>query len=212
MPSGSWSRIVRDQEVEQRALGGRLDRRAEDDQLDLADGRELRPEPLDELARASPARSCPAGPGSRPRPSASPGMTLYLMPGVDDVRADRVAQRAPAAARAYIGSQATAIAASARPGSSPDSPSRMRAASAGSSAAASSRKRAMTGVTRVGPGTARRVDDGGGQDRGVVLARHRAVAPRPADGDPVGGEALLGDLDRVEAAGRRSSSRRRRTR
>ena len=53
-------------------------------------------------------------------------------------------------------------------------------------------------VRRVGPGPARRRDDLGGQDGGVVLAWHGAVAPRPADGDPVGGVALLGDLDRVE--------------
>ena len=86
---------------------------------------------------------------------ASPGMTLYLMPEctTSGLTVSRTSARR---ARAYIGSQATAIAASARPGSSPDSPSRMRAASAGSSAAASRRKRAMTGVRRVGPGLARR--------------------------------------------------------
>ena len=68
----------------------------------------------------------------------------------------------------------------------------------------------MTGVIRVGPGTGQALDDGRGEDGGVVLARHRAVAPRPADGDPVGGEALLGDLDRVEPpAGDRRSTRRR---
>ena len=58
----------------------------------------------------------------------------------------------------------------------------------------------MTGVTRIGPGTARRSTIRGGQDRGVVVARHRAVAPRAADVDPVRREALLGDLDRVEPA------------
>ena len=70
----------------------------------------------------------------------------------------------------------------------------------------------MTGVIRVGPGTRQPLDDRGGQDRGVVLAGHRAVAPRPADRDPVGGEALLGDLDRVEAAPADGRPRRRRTR
>ena len=58
----------------------------------------------------------------------------------------------------------------------------------------------MTGVMRVGPGHGQPLDDGRGEDRGVVLAGHRAVAPRAADGDAVRGEALLGDLDRVEPA------------
>ena len=56
----------------------------------------------------------------------------------------------------------------------------------------------MTGVIRIGPGAASRAMTLGGEDRRVVLARHRAVAPRPMDVDPVRGEALLGDLDRVE--------------
>ncbi len=41
--------------------------------------------------------------------------------------------------------------------------------------------------------------DRGGPDRGVVRSRHRAVAPRATDRDPVDGEALLGHLDGVEA-------------
>ena len=43
----------------------------------------------------------------------------------------------------------------------------------------------MTGVRRIGPGTARRLIDPRGEDRRVVGARHRAVAPRAVDGDPV---------------------------
>ena len=70
----------------------------------------------------------------------------------------------------------------------------------------------MTGVMRVGPGVASRVDDRRREDRRVVVARHRAVAPRPADVDAVGGVALLGDLDRIEAAAGDRSPRRRRTR
>ena len=57
----------------------------------------------------------------------------------------------------------------------------------------------MTGVTRRGPGVASRAIDLGGHDRRVVRTGHGAMAPRAADGDPVGGIALLGDLDRVQA-------------
>ncbi len=60
---------------------------------------------------------------------------------------------------------------------------------------------------RAGHGQA--LDDGRREDRGVVVARHGAVAPRPADRDAIGGEALLGDLDRVEPApgdGRRDAA------
>ena len=40
----------------------------------------------------------------------------------------------------------------------------------------------------------------GGQEHGVVGPGHRAVAPCPMEGEPIGGDALLGDLDGVEAA------------
>ena len=43
-------------------------------------------------------------------------------------------------------------------------------------------------------------DDLGGEDRGIVVARHRAVAPGPSNRDPVSDQALLGNLDRVEPA------------
>ena len=126
-------------------------------------------------------------------------MTLYLIPAWI-TSGLIVSRRSARRARAYIGSQAAASAASARDRSSPVSARSRAAASGGRAAAASSMKRAMTGVMRVGPGTASRCDDGRGHDRRVVVARHRAVAPRAADRDPIGREALLGDLDRVEPA------------
>ena len=60
----------------------------------------------------------------------------------------------------------------------------------------------MTGVMRIGPGTARRSIGPRGEDRGVVVARHGAVAPGPGDVDAVRREALLGDLDRVQPPAR----------
>ena len=74
---------------------------------------------------------------------------------VDDVRAERVAEQ---------GAQGTGVHRVAgrverrfrASGSSPASASSIVPASSGRAAAASSRKRAMTGVIRVGPGTARR--------------------------------------------------------
>ena len=49
MPSGSWSRIVAAEQVVQLALGGRLDGRAPDDQLDPGGSGEVRAHPLDDL-------------------------------------------------------------------------------------------------------------------------------------------------------------------
>ena len=127
-------------------------------------------------------------------------MTLYLTPAwmtsglmrVADQRPERPA-RTSASQRAREGGLAAARVVVA------DRPSERGRHRAAARAASSSRKRRMTGVTRGSPGAARRRIDLGGHDGGVVVARHRAVAPRAADVDPVDLEALLGDLDRVEA-------------
>ena len=87
--------------------------------------------------------------------TASPGMTLYLNPAW--TTSGLIVSRSSArTARAYIGSQATERAASARFESSPDRARSTSAASDGNSDAARSRARAITGVIRIGPGTARR--------------------------------------------------------
>ena len=137
------------------------------------------------------------------------GDDVVLDAGVDDVRADRVAEQRPEGPRVHrvagrregrLGAPRVVARRGAR---------RIAAASAGSSAAARSRKRAITGVRRIGPGTARRSM--------TAAARTAALSSRgiepwphvPRIGDPVGGEALLGDLDRVEPAagdGRRDAA------
>ncbi len=71
---------------------------------------------------------------------------------------------------------------------------------------AASRKRAMTGVRRTGPGSASRATIAAARDGRVVVARHRAVAPRPVDVDAIGarspsprpgsGRAAAGDRHR----------------
>ena len=104
-------------------------------------------------------------------------------------------------ARAYIGShrrsiEASAVAASGRPRRARAG---RRPVAAGRASAAASRNRCHD---RREPDRARRRRAGStiraASTAALSLARHRAVAPRPRDVDPVRREALLGDLDRVE--------------
>ena len=94
MPVGIVIPDRRDEQVEERPVGRRLDRGAEDDQLDVTGGRELGPEPLDELGAHRRL--------GRPRQDAAVDLDdgvarddVVLDPGMDDVRADRVAQQRP---------------------------------------------------------------------------------------------------------------------
>ena len=133
---------------------------------------------------------------------ASPGMTLYFTPAWMIVGLT-VSRRSARTTRACIGSQRASSAASPSRGSSLARARRSRACSRVELLGdAASRNVSITGVGRGGPWTARRVTAVAGPDRGVVVARHRAVAPRPVDGQPVDRVALLGDADRVEARAR----------
>ena len=196
MPSGSWSRIVATSRSKSGPSAGASTGAPEDDQLDVAGGGQLGPEALDQLGAHRRL--------GRPRQDAAvdldhgvAGDDVVLEPGVDDVRADRVAQQRPDGARVHrvAGHREGRLGA-------PGIVARQGAQDLGRLGRQFGRGE-IEGAChhRRHPDRARdreARDDRGGQHRGVVLARHRAVAPRPADGDPVGGEALLGDLDRVE--------------
>ena len=123
------------------------------------------------------------------------------MPGRDDVRADRVAEQRPqrprirrVADRLERRVRADRIVAEERP----------------QHAGVIGREHLRRGGHEPGhhrrhadrSGHGQSPDDGRRQHGRVVRARHRAVPPGPADGDPVGGVALLRDLDRVQADAR----------
>ena len=128
--------------------------------------------------------------------TASPGMTLCLIPARMTLGLI-VSRRSAFATRGFIGSQSASTAASARRGSGPVRASITRAID-GAAVRTAAKKRSITGVRRGGPGSAIRSTIAGRPDRGVVVPRHRAVAPGPVDGEPVVDEALLRDPDRVE--------------
>ncbi len=131
--------------------------------------------------------------------TASPGMTLYLIPAWI-VPGLMVSRRSARTARAYMSSHSRLTAASARRGSSSEI-ARARAAASGGRAASIPSSRARIGaVMRGSPGEARRRIASAARTIALSSRGHRAVAPRAVDRDPVGLAALLGGHDRVEAA------------
>ena len=200
IPSGSWSRTVAVEDVVERV---RRPARRPAARRSRGRCRTRPPAPARSARRPSSRIASSVVPGSTRQSIstvASPGMTLYFTPAwmmfgltVSRRRARIDAGRHRLAERVERGLRESGIVA----GERAQDPGRLRRRGC-------RRRRGRTppssAVSRGGPWTASRADDLGGEHGGVVVARHRAVAPRPADGDPVDGIALLGDADRVEAA------------
>ena len=124
---------------------------------------------------------------------------VVLDAGLDDVRAERVADQGPQSARIHRVAQPVDRAVR-----------RVRVELTARDRA--QRRGCIAGECRGGgleepdhhrrhpdrPGHGQSYDDVGGEDSRVVVARHRAVAPVARDVDAVRDEALLGDLDRIE--------------
>ena len=211
-PSGSWSRIVATRMSHSGPSAGASTGSPQTMSSIVQAGSRSG---ADARAPARPASSGSVVPG-RTRQStsttASPGMTLYLTPAWMTSGLTRVADERPQGPRVHRVAQRRRAPASAsgpslaaqRSGAGPRR--RVRAGAA----AAASRNRLMTGVRRIGPGTASRSTIRAASTAALSVARHRPVAPGATDVDPVRREALLGDLDRVEplAGDRRRTPRR----